>query len=47
VLRVRVANQNGLARVLIFRLFQQRFQSSRRPGNEQALDTARHYRQPA
>ena len=43
VLRMRMANQNGVVRVAIFGLFEQRFQSSGRPVDEQALDPSRHY----
>ena len=42
VLRMRMANQNGVARIPIFGLFEQRFQFSGRPIDEQALDAARH-----
>jgi hypothetical protein len=43
VLRMRVADQNGVARVAVFGFFEQRFQLSGRPVNEQALNPTRHY----
>jgi hypothetical protein len=42
VLRMRMANQNGVVRVAIFGLLKQRFQFSGGSVDEQTLDPARH-----
>jgi hypothetical protein len=44
---MRMTNQNRVVRVLILGLFEQRFQLSRGPIDEQTFDAACHYWGPA